>query len=151
MVLLSVLFTKKEHICMVTRQVLNDYRYHNTLIEQQSQKIRMWSDQLKRMETSSGLARSNDKDMQKCYNDLVGSIKNIITQTAENVNGLLQQGEEIEQALEAIPDPQIRAVLYQRYILGADFDEIAGILGISRRNVYRLHGYGLDLIDKMGE
>ena len=136
---------------MVTMQDLIDYRRHYVFLEQQTQKLKQWNDQLTRIKASSGISRSSDTDIKNSYSELESNIKNILIQTAQKISYLSEKEQEIEETLSRIPKPDIRAVMYQRYVLGSDWDELAAILGISRRSVYRLHKLGCDYIEKLGQ
>lgn len=140
---------KRSGIGVVTMQDLTDYRKHYVFLEQQTQKLKQWNDQWTRIKTSSSISRSNDTDIKKAYSELESNIKKILVQTAQSISDLHQKEQEIEETLSHIPNPDIRAVMYQRYVLGADCNDLAALLGISRRSVYRLHKLGCDYIEKL--
>lgn len=135
---------------MVTRQDLEDYRKHSVFIDQQIQKLRQWNDNLTRLRTSSGIIRSNDADMRKRYDEMENGIKELIAQTTQTISDITKKTYEVEAALSRIPDPNVRAVMYQRYVLNAEWDDLAAILDISRRSAYRLHKSGCDYIENLG-
>jgi len=135
---------------VVTRQDLEDYRKHSVFIDQQIQKLRQWNDNLTRLRTSSGIIRSNDADMRKRYDEMESGIKELIAQTTQTISDITKKTYEIEAALSSIPDPNVRAVMYQRYVLNAEWDDLAAILDISRRSAYRLHKSGCDYIENLG-
>ena len=51
--------------------------------------------------------------------------------------------------IDSVDDKSVRCVLYLYYILGQTWEQIAVDMGYAIRHVYRLHGTGLQFLEKM--
>ncbi len=132
---------------MITRQDLEDYRYRNIELEQQFSKIKMWQSRITRLQTSYGAAHRST--MPECY-QLIDELRQLADNALLNICQIKEKYQEVDALINAIPNPKIRMVMCQYYTLCApDWDEVAAILDIPKRTVYRLHGYGLEIIKHM--
>lgn len=132
---------------MITKQDLEDYRYHEIELEQQMQKMQMWQNKLTRLQTSYNIVCKLGE-----YQRISQQLEDIVKETLTYVDITSQKYLEIDNLIRNIPEPRIRSVMNQYYILcAADWDEVAAILGLSKRTVHRLHGYGLEIIKHMQE
>lgn len=134
---------------MVTKQDFEDYRFREVELEQQFAKLKMWQNKLTRLQTSYGSVRASELPG---YHDVSRQLREIMENTLSDIERLSQKYEEVDNLISRIPDPKIKAVMNQYYALcAADWDEVAAILGLPKRTVYRLHGYGLETIRHMQE
>ena len=130
---------------MITKQDLEDYRFREIALEQQFAKLKMWQNRLTRLNTTYGSSQFGYRSARTRLRDIVDEIE-------AHIEELSQKYGEVDNLINRIPDPKIKAVMNQYYVLcAADWDEVAAILGLPRRTVYRLHGYGLEIIRHMQE
>lgn len=64
----------------------------------------------------------------------------------KEIERLTEKRQEIEQAVDSVPDEIQREVLTRRYLLYQKWDIIAEKLNYSERHIRRLHGYALKKI-----
>ncbi len=130
---------------MITKQDLEDYRFREIALEQQFAKLKMWQNRLTRLNTTYGLS-------QLGYHSDYTRLQAIVDEIEAHIEELSRKYSEVEILINRIPDPKIKAVMNQYYVLcAADWEEVAAILGLPKRTVYRLHGYGLEIIRHMQE
>lgn len=129
---------------MITKQDLEDYRFREISLEQQFAKLKMWKNKLTRLQTSYGSVRAAELPG---YHDVSRHLHELMENTLSDIERQYQKYEEVDNLISRIPDPKIKAVMNQYYVLcAADWDEVAAVIGISVRTVYRLHGYGLEIL-----
>lgn len=132
---------------MITKQDLEDYRFREVELEQQFAKLKMWQNKLTRLQTSYRSVRASELPG---YHDVSRQLHEIMENTLSDIERLSQKYQEVDCLINQISDPKIKAVMYQYYVLcAADWDEVAAILGLPKRTVYRLHGYGLEIVRKL--
>ena len=51
--------------------------------------------------------------------------------------------EQVEKSIEKVPDETQRTILYERYVLEKQFEQISEHVKLSIRRTFTLHGYGL--------
>lgn len=130
---------------MITKQDLEDYRFREIALEQQFAKLKMWQNRLTRLNTTYGLS-------QLGYHSDYTRLQAIVDEIEAHIKELSRKYSEVDILINRIPDPKIKAVMNQYYVLCAtDWEEVAAILGLPKRTVYRLHGYGLEVIRHMQE
>lgn len=130
---------------MITKQDLEDYRFREIELEQQFAKLKMWQNRLTRLNTTYGSG-------QLGYSSNHSNLREIVDEIKEHIEELSQKYKEIDSLINRIADPKIKAVMIQYYVLcAADWEEVAAILGLPKRTVYRLHGYGLEMLKHMQE
>lgn len=130
---------------MITKQDLEDYRFREIALEQQFAKLKMWQNRLTRLNTTYGLS-------QLGYHSDYTRLQAIVDEIEAHIEELSRKYSEVDILINRIPDPKIKAVMNQYYVLCAtDWEEVAAILGLPKRTVYRLHGYGLEIIRHMQE
>ena len=130
---------------MITKQDLEDYRFREIALEQQFAKLKMWQNRLTRLNTTYGLS-------QLGYPSDYTRLQAIVDEIEAHIEELSRKYSEVDILINRIPDPKIKAVMNQYYVLCAtDWEEVAAILGLPKRTVYRLHGYGLEIIRHMQE
>jgi len=130
---------------MITRRDLEAYRYRETELEQQFSKLKMWQNRLTRLHTAYGSRRTASQ--QESLN-----LQRLVTEIESRIEELSDKYREVDNLIEQIPDPKIKAVMTQYYVLCAnDWEEVAAVMGISVRTVHRLHGYGLEVIRHIQE
>ena len=134
---------------MITKQDLEDYRFREISLEQQFAKLKMWKNKLTRLNITYGSRRTSEKlgYVSDCL-----QLHEIVKKIEDDIERQYQKYEEVDSLISRIPDPKIKAVMNQYYVLcAADWEEVAAILGLPKRTVYRLHGYGLETIRHMQE
>lgn len=134
---------------MITKQDLEDYRFREISLEQQFAKLKMWKNKLTRLNITYGSGRMSEKlgYVSDCL-----QLHEIVKKIEDDIERQYQKYEEVDSLISRIPDPKIKAVMNQYYVLcAADWEEVAAILGLPKRTVYRLHGYGLETIRHMQE
>ncbi len=132
---------------MITKQDLEDYRFREIVLEQQFAKLKMWQNKLTRLQTAYGSVRASELPG---YHTVSLQLREIMENTLSDIERLSQKYQEVDCLINQISDPKIKAVMYQYYVLcAADWDEVAAILGLPKRTVYRLHGYGLEIVRKL--
>ena len=130
---------------MITKQDLENYRFRGIVLEQQFAKLKMWQNRLTRLNTTYGLS-------QLGYHSDYTRLQAIVDEIEAHIEDLSRKYSEVDIIINRIPDPKIKAVMNQYYVLcAADWEEVAAILGLPKRTVYRLHGYGLEIIRHMQE
>ena len=130
---------------MITKQDLEDYRFREIALEQQFAKLKMWQNRLTRLNTTYGLS-------QLGYHSDYTRLQAIVDEIEAHIEELSRKYSEVDILINRIPDPKIKAVMNQYYVLCAtDWEEVAAILGLPKRTVYRLHGYGLEIIRHIQE
>lgn len=130
---------------MITKQDIEDYRFREIALEQQFAKLKMWQNRLTRLNTTYGLS-------QLGYHSDYTRLQAIVDEIEAHIEELSRKYSEVDILINRIPDPKIKAVMNQYYVLCAtDWEEVAAILGLPKRTVYRLHGYGLEIIRHMQE
>ena len=130
---------------MITKQDLEDYRFREIALEQQFAKLKMWQNRLTRLNTTYGLS-------QLGYHSDYTRLQAIVDEIEVHIEELSRKYSEVDILINRIPDPKIKAVMNQYYVLcAADWEEVAAILGVPKRTVYRLHGYGLEILRHMQE
>ncbi len=130
---------------MITRRDLEAYRYRETELEQQFSKLKMWQNRLTRLHTAYGLGSTASQQERLNFQRLVTEIESRIEEMSDRYR-------EVDELIEQIPDPKIKAVMTQYYVLCAeDWEEVAAVIGVSVRTVHRLHGYGLEVIRHIQE
>ena len=130
---------------MITKQDLEDYRFREIALEQQFAKLKMWQNRLTRLNITYGSSQLGYRSDRTRLRDIVDEIE-------AHIEELSQKYGEVDNLINRIPDPKIKAVMNQYYVLCAtDWEEVAAILGLPKRTVYRLHGYGLEIIRHMQE
>ena len=130
---------------MITKQDLEDYRFREIALEQQFAKLKMWQNRLTRLNTTYGSSQLGYRSDRTRLRDIVDEIE-------AHIEELSRKYSEVDILINRIPDPKIKAVMNQYYVLFAtDWEEVAAILGLPKRTVYRLHGYGLEIIRHMQE
>lgn len=130
---------------MITKQDLEDYRFREIALEQQFAKLKMWQNRLTRLNTTYGSS-------QLGYRSDCTRLRDIVDEIEAHIEELSQKYGEVDNLINRIPDPKIKAVMNQYYVLcAADWDEVAAVIGISVRTAHRLHGYGLELLRHMQE
>lgn len=130
---------------MITRRDLEAYRYRETELEQQFSKLKMWQNRLTRLHTAYGSGRTASQ--QESVN-----LQRLVTEIESRIEELSDKYREVDSLIERIPDPKIKAVMTQYYVLCAnDWEEVAAVMGISVRTVHRLHSYGLEVIRHIQE
>lgn len=130
---------------MITKQDLEDYRFREIALEQQFAKLKMWQNRLTRLNTTYGLS-------QLGYPSDYTRLQAIVDEIEAHIEELSRKYSEVDILINRIPDPKIKAVMNQYYVLCAtDWDEVAAVIGISVRTAHRLHGYGLELLRHMQE
>lgn len=130
---------------MITKQDLEDYRFREIALEQQFAKLKMWQNRLTRLNTTYGLS-------QLGYPSDYTRLQAIVDEIEAHIEELSRKYSEVDILINRIPDPKIKAVMNQYYVLcAADWEEVAAILGVPKRTVYRLHGYGLEILRHMQE
>ena len=65
------------------------------------------------------------------------------------IDMLTAKRQEIEQAVNAVPDEIQREVLTRRYLLYQKWEDIAEEMNYSERQIFRFHGVALKSIEKM--
>lgn len=132
---------------MITKQDLEDYRFREVELEQQFAKLKMWQNKITRLQTAYGSVRASEL---LGYHTISRQLHEIMENTLSDIERLSQKYQEVDCLINQISDPKIKAVMYQYYVLcAADWDEVAAILGLPKRTVYRLHGYGLEIVRKL--
>ena len=134
---------------MITKKDLEDYRFREIALEQQFAKLKMWKNKLTRLRTTYGSGLMSEKlgYLSDCL-----QLQGIVQEIENEIDILYQKYKEVDSLIGRIPDPKIKAVMTQYYVLCAvDWEEVAAILGLPKRTVYRLHGYGLEMIRHMQE
>lgn len=130
---------------MITKQDLEDYRFREIALEQQFAKLKMWQNRVTRLNTTYGLN-------QLGYHSEYTRLQAIVDEIEAHIEELSRKYSEVDTLINRIPDPKIKSVMNQYYVLCAtDWEEVAAILGLPKRTVYRLHGYGLEIIRHMQE
>lgn len=67
------------------------------------------------------------------------------------VEEMMDLQEEIEETISRVPNESQREVLFKRYILCYTYDKIAEEMECTERNVHKLHGFGLLVVQKVLE
>lgn len=100
-------------------------------------------------------AASGDADKVKSsisqdkFGDTVAKIVDLQNEIKEEVNTLVEKTDEIKNVINKVEDQDLRNLLYQRYILGHKWEKIAVNMHLSYRHTLRLHGLGLQEIEKL--
>lgn len=134
---------------MITKQDLEDYRFREIALEQQFAKLKMWKNKLTRLHITYGSGRAAEKlgYVSDCL-----QLQEIVKGIEADIERQYQKYTEVDSLISRIPDPKIKAVLNQYYVLcAADWEEVAAVVGISVRTAHRLHGYGLEMLRHMQE
>lgn len=134
---------------MITKQDLEDYRFREIALEQQFAKLKMWKNKLTRLHITYGSRRVAEKlgYVSDCL-----QLHEIVKGIEADIECQYQKYTEVDSLISRIPDPKIKAVMNQYYVLcAADWDEVAAVIGISVRTAHRLHGYGLEILRHMQE
>ena len=134
---------------MITKQDLDEYRFREIALEQQFAKLKMWKNKQTRLHITYGSGKVTEKlGYVSDYHQLHEVVKGI----EADIEHQYQKYKEVDNLISRIPDPKIKAVMNQYYVLcAADWDEVAAVIGISVRTAHRLHGYGLELLRHMQE
>lgn len=134
---------------MITKQDLENYRFREIALEQQFAKLKMWTNKLTRLHITYGSGRVAEK--LGYVSDCI-QLHEIVKGIEADIERQYQKYQEVDSLINRIPDPKIKAVMNQYYVLCAeDWDEVAAVIGISVRTAHRLHGYGLELLRHMQE
>lgn len=134
---------------MITKQDLEDYRFREIALEQQFAKLKMWKNKQTRLHITYGSGHMAEK---RGYVSDSLQLHGIVKRIEADIEHQYQKYKEVDSLISRIPDPKIKAVMNQYYVLCAtDWEEVAAILGLPKRTVYRLHGYGLEIICHMQE
>lgn len=134
---------------MITKQDLEDYRFREIALEQQFAKLKMWQNKLTRLRITYG--SGNVAEKLGYVSDCI-QLHEIVKGIEADIEHQYQKYTEVDNLINRIPDPKIKAVMNQYYVLcAADWDEVAAVIGISVRTAHRLHGYGLELLRHMQE
>lgn len=134
---------------MITKQDLEDYRFRETALEQQFAKLKMWKNKLTRLHISYGSGHMSEK---LGYVSDCRQLHDLVKEIEADIESQYQKYKEVDSLISRIPDPKVKAVMTQYYVLcAADWEEVAAILGLPKRTVYRLHGYGLEMIRHIQE
>ena len=134
---------------MITKKDLEDYRFREIALEQQFAKLKMWKNKMTRLHTTYESGRMAEKlgYLSDCL-----QFQGIVQEIENEIDILYQKYKEVDSLIGRIPDPKIKAVMTQYYVLStADWDEVAAVIDVSVRTAHRLHGYGLEMIRHMQE
>lgn len=134
---------------MITKQDLENYRFRETALEQQFAKLKMWKNKLTRLQITYGSGHMSEKlgYVSDCH-----QLHEIVKEIETDIESQYQKYKEVDNLINRIPDPKVKAVMTQYYVLcAADWEEVASVIGVSVRTVHRLHGYGLEMIRHIQE
>ena len=67
----------------------------------------------------------------------------------EKISSYRKTKTEVEKTIEGVTDQNVKLVLLKRYVYFKDFDDIATDLKYTAQHVKRLHGQGLENIEKL--
>lgn len=86
------------------------------------------------------------------YGDRLGAraAKIIDTENAllDKISLLVDAGDNVRRLIDAVPDPQCRMILSQRYLSCKNWEQIAALLNFDLRWVYRLHNKALKMVEE---
>ena len=86
---------------------------------------------------------SGEDKIQSAVDNLVGIAEQMDSKAADMMRALV----EIEAAIENMPQENLRELLRLRYICGESFEEIAVKMNYSWRQIIRLHGDALTVLN----
>lgn len=104
------------------------------------------------MKTTSNIS---SEPVQGGASDKIGTIVSKIADMEKEVdtevNNLQKAKQEVNSVIESVKCPKLRKILYQRYICGYKWEQIAVNLDYDYRHVTRLHGEALEKVKEIIE
>lgn len=135
---------------MITEKDLEQYRLRWIAIDQYTEEIRLYKQRLLRFETSAGFQNSQDPILRQNYNETKAELQNIIIKINESLKVITEKSTKIEELIESIPDPKVRLVMKQYYVLEAeDLNDVEATLNLSKRTAQRRRAKGLQMIEEL--
>ncbi len=133
---------------MTVKEFLRSVRSQDNLLRAYEQEL----EDLRHRTYSVSSPRLGDK-IQANHLVTLDEIVAKIEQQAAKVNAawdeLIDRRNKARFLISKVEDENIRCVLYRYYILAHSWEQIAVDMGYALRHVYRLHGEGLQILEKM--
>lgn len=135
---------------MITEKDLEQYRLRWIAIDQYTEEIRLCKQRLLRFETSAGFQNSQDPILRQNYNETKAELQNTIKKINESLKKITENSSKIGALIDSIPDPKVRQVMKQYYVLGAeDMNDVEATLNLSKRTAQRRRAKGLQMIEEL--
>ena len=133
---------------MTVKEFLRSVREQDSLLRAYEQEL----EDLRRRAYNISSPKLGDK-IQSNHLATLDEIVAKIEQQAAKVNAawdeLTDRRNRAKFLISKVEDENIRCVLYRYYILTHSWEQIAVDMGYALRHVYRLHGEGLQILEKM--
>lgn len=133
---------------MTVKAFLRSVREQDSLLRAYEQEL----EDLRRRAYNISSPKLGDK-IQSNHLATLDEIVAKIEQQAAKVNAawdeLIDRRNKAKFLISKVEDENIRCVLYRYYILTHSWEQIAVDMGYALRHVYRLHGEGLQILEKM--
>lgn len=129
------------------KQYLSQYRYICDEITDLIRDIEEWRTIAEKTTASYNASPSGGSSADKLTN-VVAKIIEIKDKCAEHLERMERIRRNIEKAIAAVDDVELKRILRRRYIRGWTFQQIADDMNYSYRQVTRLHGIALRKINE---
>lgn len=133
---------------MTVKEFLRSVREQDSLLRAYEQEL----EDLRRRAYNISSPKLGDK-IQSNHLATLDEIVDKLDSQIEKVNAawdeLIDKRNQAKTLIDKVDDESIRCVLYRYYILGQTWELIAVDMGYAIRHVYRLHGAGLQFLEKM--
>lgn len=129
---------------MTAKEYLNQARYLDALIHCQLREIDYWRDLSSSVSGSSFEEHHNpNRPTEAPFVRCLEKIDEIQHSVEEKVAYLICLKEEINKAIDKLDNRDEQLLLCYRYLDNCTWEEIAAMLNVSIRSVYRIHGMAL--------
>lgn len=115
-------------------------------INRKCEELSRWKSRATKVTTSPSLAPGGTKE----GNQIPDAVEKIIALESEigaDIDELLLARGEIEKAIKGLSSDTMRILMEYRYIDGLNWEKIAEKMHYSRMQVYRIHGYALNVME----
>ena len=127
---------------MKTKEWLNQYRIAKIIAERSLDDLDAAAVYL-RSPAYTGMPRGGDpKDMA----DTVAHLERLRNRAEKARAKAIKLADEISEAIDAVPDKELRFLLWMRYVMCRNWYEVADAICVSMKTVHRMHGRALRMV-----
>lgn len=115
-------------------------------IGRKCEELSRWKSRATKVTSSMSMAPGGGKGGSR-MSDAVEKIISLESEINECIDKLMSSRGEIEKAIKGLPNDTMRILMEYRYIDGLNWEKIAEKMHYSRMQVYRIHGYALNVME----
>lgn len=134
---------------MQAKEYLNQIRKYDILIDNKKQMIFRLYSQAESITAAVGKERFQSSGSKDKIGDIVAEIVDLRALIRADVEKLTKVKAEVVSTIDKVGDADLINVLYKRYVHYKSWTDIADEMNFTERNVQRLHGKALLIVQKL--